>query len=141
MSGDCHSLFELFFTDFLWSIREQLLKTLQTLNIIFSGNSKQPKRNDKTIQIIGKYHLTLNPIQTLNMMLIQHMRLNMMVNTYSPLLIYSDRCNTNFVIYLKYDIRKISASCKRHALQNIYLPWLVSNQVAFWSAFSLWFVK
>ena len=75
------------------------------------------------------------------MMLIQHMRLNMMVNTYSPLLIYSDQCNTNFVIDLKYDIRKISASCKRYALQNIYLPWLVSKQVAFWSAFSLWFVK
>ena len=74
-------------------------------------------------------------------MLIQHMRLNMMVNFYSPLLIYSDRYNTNFVIDVKYDLRKISASCKRHALQNIYLPWLVSKQVAFWCAFRLWFVK
>ena len=74
-------------------------------------------------------------------MLIQHMRLNMMVNFYSPLLIYSDRYNTNFVIDVKYDIRKISASCKRHALQNIYLPWIVSKQVAFWCAFRLWFVK
>ena len=74
-------------------------------------------------------------------MLIQHMILNMMVNLYSPLLIYSDRYNTNFVIDVKYDIRKISASCKRHALQNIYLPWLVSKQVAFWCAFRLWFVK
>ena len=74
-------------------------------------------------------------------MLIQHMRLNMMVIIYSPLLIYSDQCNTNFVIDVKYDIRKISASCKRHALQNIYLPWLVSKQVAFWCAFRLWFVK
>ena len=74
-------------------------------------------------------------------MLIKHMRLNMMVNFYSPLLIYSDRYNTNFVIDVKYDIRKISASCKRHALQNIYLPWLVSKQVAFWCAFRLWFVK
>ena len=74
-------------------------------------------------------------------MLIKHMRLNVMVNFYSPLLIYSDRYNTNFVIDAKYDIRKISASCKRHALQNIYLPWLVSKQVAFWCAFRLWFVK
>ena len=74
-------------------------------------------------------------------MLIQDMRLNMMVNIYSLLLIYSDQCNTNFVIDVKYDIRKISASCKRHALQNIYLPWIVSKQVAFWCAFRLWFVK
>ena len=76
-------------------------------------------------------------------MLIQDMRLNMMVNIYSrsPLLIYSDQCNTIFVIDVKYDIRKISASCKRHALQNIYLPRLVSKQVAFWSAFRLWYVK
>ena len=51
-------------------------------------------------------------------MLIQHMRLNMMVNIYSPLLIYSDQCKTNFVIDVKYDIRKISASCNRYALQN-----------------------
>ena len=64
-------------------------------------------------------------------MLIQHMRLNMMVNFYSPLLIYSDRYNTNFVIDVKYDIRKISASSKRHALQNIDLPRLVSKQVVF----------
>ena len=75
-------------------------------------------------------------------MLIQHMRLNMMVNIYSLLLIYSDQyINTNFVIDVKYDIRKMSASCNRYALQNIYLPWLVSKRVAFWSAFSLWFVK
>ena len=74
-------------------------------------------------------------------MLIQHMRLNMMVIIYSPLLIYSDQCNTNFVIDVKYDIRKVSASCNWYALQNIYLPWLVSKQVAFWSAFSLWFVR
>ena len=74
-------------------------------------------------------------------MLIQDMRLNMMVNIYSLLLIYSDQCNTNFVIALKYDIRKISASCRRHALQNIYLPRLVSKQVAFSSAFRLWYVK
>ena len=74
-------------------------------------------------------------------MLIQDMRLNMMVNIYSLLLIYSDQCNTNFVIDVKYDIRKISASCNWYALQNIYLPWLVSKQVVFWSAFSLWFVK
>ena len=74
-------------------------------------------------------------------MLIQHMRLNMMVIMYSPLLIYSDQSNTNFVIDVKYDIRKISASCNWYALQNIYLPWLVSKQVVFWSAFSLWFVK
>ena len=74
-------------------------------------------------------------------MLIQHMRQNMMVIIYSLLLIYSDRYNTNFVIDVKYDIRKISASCKRHDLQNIYLPWLVSKQVAFWCAFRLWFVK
>ena len=74
-------------------------------------------------------------------MLIQHMRLNMMVNI-SLLLIYSDQCiNSNFVIDVKYDIRKISASCNRYALQNIYLPCLVSKQVAFWSAFSLWFVR
>ena len=48
-------------------------------------------------------------------MLIQDIRLNMMVNTYSLLLIYSDQCNTNFVIMIdvKYDIRKISASCKK----------------------------
>ena len=65
----------------------------------------------------------------------------MMVNIYSLLLIYSDQCNTNFVIDVKYDRRKISASFKRHALQNIYLPWLVSKQVAFWCAFRLWFVK
>ena len=75
-------------------------------------------------------------------MLIQHMRLNMMVNIYSLLLIYSDQCiNSNFVIDVKYDSRKITASCNRYALQNIYLPWLVSKQVAFWSAFSLWFVR
>ena len=74
-------------------------------------------------------------------MLIQDMRLNMMVNIYSLLLIYSDQCNTNFVIDVKYDIRKISASSKRHALQNIHLPRLVSKQVAFWCAFRLWFVK
>ena len=74
-------------------------------------------------------------------MLIQHMRLNMMVIIYSLLLIYSDQCNTNFVIDIKYDVRKFSASCKRYALQNIYLPWLVSKQVAFWSAFRLWIVK
>ena len=74
-------------------------------------------------------------------MLIQRMRLNMMVIIYSPLLIYSDQSNTNFVIDVKYDIRKISASCNWYALQNIYLPWLVSKQVVFWSAFSLWFVK
>ena len=70
---------------------------------------------------------------------LQDMKLNMMVIIYSPLLIYSDRCKTNFVIDVKYDIRKISASCKRHALQNIYSPRLVSKQVAFWSAFRLWF--
>ena len=74
-------------------------------------------------------------------MLIQHMRLNMMVIIYSPLLIYSDQCNTNFVIDVKYDKRKISASCNWYALQIVYLPWLVSKQVVFWSAFSLWFVK
>ena len=74
-------------------------------------------------------------------MLIQDMRLNMMVNIYSLLLIYSDQCNTNFVIDVKYDIRKVSASCNWYALQNIYLPWLVSKQVVFWSTFSLWFVK
>ena len=64
-------------------------------------------------------------------MLIQHMRQNMMVIIYSLLLIYSDRCNTNFVIDVKYDIRKISASCNRYALQNIHLPRLVSKQVVF----------
>ena len=46
-------------------------------------------------------------------MLIQDMRLKMMVNIYSLLLIYSDQYNTNFVIDVKYDIRKISASCKK----------------------------
>ena len=55
----------------------------------------------------------------------------MMVIIYSLLLIYSDRCNTNFVIDVKYDIRKISASCNRYALQNIHLPRLVSKQVVF----------
>ena len=74
-------------------------------------------------------------------MLIQHMRQNMMVIIYSLLLIYSDRCNTNFVIDVKYDIRKFSASCKRPTLQNIHLPRLVLKQVVFWSAFRLWFVK
>ena len=64
-------------------------------------------------------------------MLIQHMRLNMMVIIYSPLLIYSVQCNTNFVIDVKYDIRKISASCNWYALQTVYLPWLVSKQVVF----------
>ena len=39
----------------------------------------------------------------------------MMVIIYSLLLIYSDQCNTNFVIMIdvKYDIRKVSASCKK----------------------------
>ena len=48
-------------------------------------------------------------------MLIQHMRLIMMVIIYSLLLIYSDQCNTNFVIMIdvKYDIRTVSASCKK----------------------------
>ena len=59
-----------------------------------------------------------------------------MVIIYSLLLIYSDRCNTNFVIDVKYDIRKFSASCKRSTLQNIHLPRLVLKQVVFLECFS-----
>ena len=72
ISRDRHSSFELSsyrFPRSSWQCLKDyglFTKNLQTLNIIFSGNSKQPRRkNNKTLKIIGKYHLTLNPIQTI----------------------------------------------------------------------------
>ena len=53
MSGDCHSSFELFLTNFSGAVdnakrlRGFHEKTLQTLNIIFSGNSKQRKKKTR----------------------------------------------------------------------------------------------